>query len=86
MAPSMPAGMPDMSISGMPAMVPVDTSIQSWTLGGLVFCASAVPASAKHPSVSAAARKKSEAVIDEPFHAPEGATKQVIRPTARWAP
>ena len=34
---------PGMSISGMPAMPPVDTSIQSWALGGLTFWASATP-------------------------------------------
>ena len=28
-----------LSLSGMPAMVPVDRSIHSWTLGGLVFWA-----------------------------------------------
>ncbi len=42
MSPPIIAPMPGMeSISGMPAMVPVDTSIQSWTLGGFTFWANA---------------------------------------------
>ena len=45
--------MPGMeSISGMPAMVPVDTSIQSWTFGGFTFCAAALVARARQPVAS----------------------------------
>ena len=46
MAPPMSPGM---SISGMPAMVPVDTSSQSWALGGLTVCACR-PAPAQAPA------------------------------------
>jgi hypothetical protein len=40
------------SISGMPAMVPVDTSIQSWTFGGFTFCAAALVVRVMHPIAS----------------------------------